>query len=672
MDKGGGAWERSSNEPTETFERKEDRMCFVCNLNPAGSWKRAQPSRRQFLATAAMAATARIASPALAQDRTADLIIENARIVTLDRARPSAEAIAIGGDQILAVGSQASMQRWKGTATRVVDAGGRTIVPGLNDSHTHMIRGGLTYSQELRWDGVPSLALALQMLRAQALRTPAPHWVQVVGGWSPAQFAEKRQPTLAEINAATGDVPCFVMLIYDRAFLNKAAMRVLGYTKETQPPTGGYLERDGDGLPTGLIVNLTNIGALLGVFARIPKLPAEEQIASTRLFMRELNRLGVTSVIDAGGGGQNYPENYQAIAQLAADKALTLRIGYSLFAQHPGTEVDDYRLWSTQVKPGDGDDYFRMLGAGEYMVWAMHDAANFAKEIVPPPAIAEDRFAEAVKIVAAKGWPFRLHANYDVTAARIASVLERVHQDVPIDRLRWVIDHAETIQPATLERVAKLGGSIAIQNRMSLDGEPFIAKWGAEAAQDAPPVGRMREMGIHVASGTDGNRASSHNPWVGVQWLITGKTQGGLKHQADRNLLDRTEALRLYSEAGAWLTREEDRKGTLSPGKWADLAVLSDDYMSMPVEQIGNLSSVLTLVGGKPVHGAGEFAALAPAAPGPSRDWLPVGAYPSWQKAELQGDSRHLARSVLAGAVTPSVLGRDGTVWEMGCLCGVI
>jgi predicted amidohydrolase YtcJ len=306
------------------------------------------------------------------------------------------------------------------------------------------------------------------------------------------------------------------------------------------------------------------------------------------------------------------------------------------------------------------------------MVWAMHDPANFAKEVIAPPPIAEDRFAEAIRLVVSNGWPFRLHANYDVTAARLVGVLEKVHRDVPIDKVRWAIDHAETISPQTLERVAKLGGSIAIQNRMSLDGEPFIAKWGAEAAQDAPPVKRIRDMGIHLASGTDGNRASSHNPWVGVQWLITGKTQGGLKHQADHNLLDRAEALRLYSAAGAWLTREDDRKGTLTAGKFADLAVLSADYMSIPVEQISSLSSVLTIVGGKIVHGAGPFVALAAPMPKPSQDWLPVGSYPSWQAADLQGDSRRLAASVLSDAATPPIVGNDGTLWETGCLCGVL
>jgi predicted amidohydrolase YtcJ len=643
-------------------------MCIVCKPLSYGG---PQATRRQFMAgavaTAGLYAAAQVigSAPAVAQGASADLIIENAKIITLDPRNPQAEALAITGTTITAVGPRRDLERHRGPQTRIVDAGGRTVVPGLNDSHTHFIRGGLTYSQELRWDGVPSLALALTMLRQQAQRTPAPHWVQVVGGWTGAQFAEKRLPTLAEINAATGEVPCFIMHIYDRAFLNRAALRVLGYGKETPDPNGGLLERDEQGQPTGMVVNLRNIGSLLGIFARVPKLAEDQQILSTRLFMRELNRLGVTSVIDAGGGGQPYPEAYQAIGRLAADKALDLRISYSLFAQRPGLEIEDYRNWTGQVKAGQGDDYFRLMGAGEYMIWAAHDQANFAKEILPVPDGTTDRLAEAVKLVVAQGWPFRLHANYDVTVRRILDSLEKAHRDVPIDKVRWAIDHAETISPESLERVAKLGGSVAIQNRMSLDGDAFAAKWGTEAAADAPPIGRIRQMGVPLAAGTDGNRAASHNPWVGIQWLVTGATAGGTRLNAERNRLDRTEALRLYSAAGARLSRGEDRKGMLAPNMWADLAVLSDDYMTIPEERIAQVSSVLTLVGGRAVHGEGAFAALAPPAPVAASDWLPVGHFPSYSRAEAPAPVRHAS---LGSAAAPwQETGTGGF-----CLCALI
>jgi len=292
------------------------------------------------------------------------------------------------------------------------------------------------------------------------------------------------------------------------------------------------------------------------------------------------------------------------------------------------------------------------------MIWATHDPANFSKDVVPPPPGSEDQLTEAIKLVVAHDWPFRLHANYDVTVQGLLGAIEKANRDVPVDKVRWIIDHAETVSPQSLERIAALGGSIAIQNRMTLDGDGFVEKWGKDPATDAPPIGRIRQMGLPLAAGTDGNRATSHNPWVGVQWLITGKTIGGTKLNADRNLLDRTEALRLYSAAGAWFTHEEDKKGTISPGKFADLAILSDDYMSIPEDRISSITSVLTMVGGRVVYGAGTYADLAPAALKVSPDWLPIGTYSSYTTADVSDGGLQLAA--------------DYVEQNPGCLCGLL
>jgi predicted amidohydrolase YtcJ len=650
-------------------------MCVYCET-PFG-FSTASLTRRNFVANAVAAggiyAAAKVLEPVatIAQDTKADIIIENAKIVTLDAKTPRAQAIAIAGDKVIGIGTRRELESMRGPTTKIIDARGRTIVPGLNDAHTHFIRGGLTYSQEVRWDGVSSLALALRMLKEQAQRTPAPHWVQVMGGWTPNQFREKRLPTLDEINAACGDVPCFVLHLYDRAFINKAGLRALGWTRETPDPMGGLIARNGEGDPTGMLIATTSLISLLGVFAKIPKLPAEEQVMSTRHMMRELNRLGVTSLIDAGGGGQNYPEHYQAIAKLAADKALTVRIGYTLMAQRPGREIDDYKGWLEQAKLFQGDDYFRLCGAGEYIVWAAGDVTNFAKDPLPQPPIMEEKLTEVIKFVALNGWPFRMHASFDFTAQRILAVVEKVNQEVPVNKLRWGLEHCEGMTARTLDRLQSLGGSLGLQNRMSADGEAYVAKWGKEAAEDAPAFGRIKKMGVPFALGTDGNRASSHNPWVGVQWLVTGKTQGGLRHAADRNLMSREEALRAYSAAGAWMSNEEDKKGTLSVGKWADLAVLSDDYLTVPEGRISQLSSVLTMVGGKVVYGDGKYASLAPAAPKVAPDWLPISKYPGYTKSTSVESGEQFAAAALDAAM-PTAIGADGTQWTIGCGCGVL
>jgi predicted amidohydrolase YtcJ len=512
---------------------------------------------------------------------------------------------------------------------------------------------------------VPSLAEGLRRVKQQASRTPPPHWVQVIGGWTPAQFAEKRFPTLDEINAATGDTPCMVMCMYDRAWLNRAAIRVLGWNKDMPNMFGGVIERDASGNPTGLVVATTSLASLVSVWLRIPRLPPEEQALSTRHFMREHNRLGVTSVIDAGGGGQNYPDNYQAIAALAAENQLTLRIGYTLFAQTPGKELDNYMNWSKLVKVGQGDDYFRMIGAGEYILFAAGDVTNFAKDYTPPPAIMESQLAAVTKYVAELGWPFRQHTSFDASASRVLDVVEQVNREVPMKNLRWGLDHCETLQPKTLERVARLGGSINIQNRMSTDGEAFVAKYGSQVAADAPPVARIRELALPLACGTDANRANTYNPWIGLHWLVTGKTLGGAKLQSDRNLLDRTEALRLYTAGGAWISSEEGKKGTLEVGKLADLVVLSDDYFNVPEDSIKDIESVLTMVGGKVVYAAGPYARLDLPAPPINSDWLPIKHYGSYYKHATAGGLPLASR----GHAHQLIVGANGA-WSLDCACG--
>lgn len=257
-------------------------------------------------------------------------IFINGEIHTLDREKPIAQAIAVHQGKFLFIGSNDEALQFQNTETKIIDLKNHIIIPGLNDSHLHLIRGGLNYNLELRWEGVPSLSIALDMLKSQAQVTPSPQWVRVVGGWSEFQFAERRMPTLDEINAVSPDTPVFVLHLYDSALLNKAALRAIGYTKETPNPPGGEIQRDEHGNPTGLLIAKPNAMLLYSALAKGPKLPLEYQVNSTRQFMRELNRLGVTSAIDAGGGFQNYPEDYQVVDELAKNNQLTIRIAYNL------------------------------------------------------------------------------------------------------------------------------------------------------------------------------------------------------------------------------------------------------------------------------------------------------------------------------------------------------
>ncbi|TWI64253.1 hypothetical protein IP91_03019 [Pseudoduganella lurida] len=556
------------------------------------------------------------------------LILTNGRFHTADKAKPFATAVAIDDGKFLAVGDIEDVMRHESVrnsaAAQVIDLNGRTVVPGLNDSHLHLIRGGLNYNLELRWEGVPSLADALRMLKEQALRTPSPQWVRVVGGWNEFQFAEKRMPTLDELNAAAPDTPVFVLHLYDRALLNRAALRAVGYDKNTPEPPGGEITRDAHGNPTGMLIARPNAMILYATLARGPKLPLDQQVNSTRQFMRELNRLGLTSAIDAGGGGQNYPEDYAVVEQLARDHQLTIRIAYNLFTQNKGRELQDFQQWTEMVKPGDGDDWYRHNGAGEMLVFSAADFEDFLEPRPDLPPEMEAQLEQVVRHLAEQRWPFRIHATYDESISRMLDVFEKVDRDIPFDGMHWLFDHAETISPKNIERVKALGGGIAIQHRMAFQGEYFVERYGAEAAAHTPPIGRMLANGVPVGAGTDATRVASHNPWTALYWLVSGRTVGGLRLYDAGAKLDRETAIELWTAGSAWFSNEQGKKGRIQEGMLADLAVLSADFFRIDEEAIKSIESVLTVVGGRIVFGQAEFTKLGPPEIPVLPDWSPV------------------------------------------------
>ncbi|MBD9415153.1 amidohydrolase [Pseudomonas sp. PDM16] len=599
----------------------------------------ANNSRRRFLAASSVLGAAGALWPALpifGADKGGsmhpDLILHNGRIHTVDREKPNASAVAIHQGRFVAVGSDAEVMALRGAGTRVIDLQKRTVIPGLNDSHLHLIRGGLNYNLELRWEGVPSLADALRMLKDQAERTPTPQWVRVVGGWNEFQFAEKRLPTLDEINKAAPDTPVFLLHLYDRALLNRAALRVVGYDKNTPNPPGGEIVRDANGEPTGMLIARPNAMILYATLAKGPKLPLEYQVNSTRQFMRELNRLGVTSAIDAGGGYQNYPDDYQVIEQLAKDKQLTVRIAYNLFTQKPKEELTDFQNWSKIVKPGQGDDFLRHNGAGEMLVFSAADFEDFLEPRPDLPGTMEAELEPVVRHLVEQRWPFRLHATYDESISRMLDVFEKVNRDIPFNGLPWFFDHAETITPKNIERVRALGGGIAIQHRMAFQGEYFVDRYGAKAAEATPPIQRMLAEGVPVGAGTDATRVASYNPWTSLYWMVSGKTVGGLELYPQG--LPRETALQLFTHGSAWFSSEQGKKGQIKVGQLADLTALSADFFSVEEEAIKWIESVLTVVGGEVVYSAGEFDKLGPAQLPVLPDWSPVAKVPGhWKPA---------------------------------------
>jgi predicted amidohydrolase YtcJ len=538
-----------------------------------------------------------------------------------------ARALAVKGEQFLAVGDESEVMRVRGTDTQVVSAHGRRVIPGLNDSHLHAVRGALMFNLELRWDGVAFLREGLEMIATEAKRTPADQWVRVMGGWTPFQFSERRMPTVAELNEAAPHTPVLVLFAYSEVLINEAGVRRLGLTPASDAAEdGSYKFVEGGAIVTGNIA----------VYAVIAKLPAltnfDDRVNSTANFLRELTRFGITSTVDAGESATAYPDDYKPLQLLATMSRLPVRISNFLFAQTSGTERTFWEKWTKEATPGINRAACRLggyvlRGGGEVMVWKAHDYENFMAPRPDWDAGVEENLIQVVRQLASHNWPIRMHATYDETITRILDVFERVFQETSY-RNRWAIDHAETIKAPNIARIKAMGGGIAVQDRLAFTGEMFAERYGAEAAAEAFPLRQILDAGIPVGAGTDATRPTSYNPWLSLYWMVTGKTIGGMQLVSKENLVSREEALRLYTVGSAWFSGEEKVKGRIAPGQYADFAILSDDYLTVDTEQIKAIESVLTVTGGDIVYSAPPYAELAPKPiPHVSPDWSPVGLF---------------------------------------------
>ena len=579
-------------------------------------------TRRTFLTTTAFSLAA--VSSGLGQaGQPADIVYVNGTFATLDPRRPSATALACRDESIVAIGSESDVAPFRGAGTRVIDLQGRTVIPGLNDSHMHFVRGGLSYNLDVRWDGVPSVAIALEKLKEQASRTPPGQWVRVGGGWSEFQFAERRMPTLDELNAAVPDVPAYVLYFYDKAMINKAGLKALGFDTNTKPLGGGIVQKDSRGDPTGLLEAQPLPATILAPEGKMPPLSPSDARNSIQQFMRELNRLGMTSVVDPGGVGQPYPQMYESLTGLARDKLLTMRVAMYLLPQDQGNELGDFKNWMKTVKVGGADRWFRFVGGGELLLQDSQDWDLYTKPPVTISRYLQGQYEAVISELARNGWSFRQHGTFDASISLYLDALEAASKSQPLTDIRWTLDHAELISETNLKRIASMGGGIAVQHRAAFHGELGRQVFGDAALVNTPPVRRMIELGIPVGAGTDATRDTSYNPWVCLQWLVTGKTVGGLQITAPDQCLDLTAALGIYTKGSAWFSGEENVKGTLSVGQLADFAVLSQDVFRADPADLPKTVSLLTVVGGKPVYAAAEFAPLAPAAAPVTPEWSP-------------------------------------------------
>jgi len=573
----------------------------------------------------------------------ADLIVFNAKVTTQDPARQEASALAVKRGRIYAVGSDAEILGLKDDDTRVIDADGRRLIPGLNDAHIHVINER-NYHYNVRWEGVPTLKRALEMLSEQAHRTPDGHWVKVIGGWSPYQFEENRHPTVEELNAAVPNRPAIVQYAYNRAFLNDLAVDALGVGTPKFPTSPEIvLVTDNDGQFAGIVEAYTF--TFVGMESLMPQPSFEEELSGLAYVVDDLNRFGVTSVIDAGSIVA-YPEGHASVNALAADNRLNIRLSFIDLGYDPSTGalgVDPHIQAVTRKSPiSPGENIHPTMshgleyeGMGEEFRGELHDHENFDQPavVVDSDAMRHLTVEDATKLVERR-IPFRRHISYNENISPFLDGLEEVNRRTPFDGLRWAIEHAETITPENIERVKKLGGGITVDAKMALHGDAFISTYSREKALQTPPLRALLDSGIPLAMTSDGYRASGYNPWIGIAWAVSGKTVSGSEVLAEDNRLSREQALKLYTLGAAWFSHQEDEQGRIAPGNLADFALLSADYFTVQEEEIKDISSVLTVVDGRVVFGVEGYSDLSPELPDALPEWSPVTHFGGYYKAK--------------------------------------
>ena len=553
---------------------------------------------RDWFAATLMVVLMAAGAPA-ASAQVADTILFNGKVLTVDQQFSTRSAVAVREGRIMAVGLDADVRRLAGPSTRTIDLQGRTVIPGLIDSHMHATRAALSFSTEVNWIGAVSLADALGRLREAASKVKPGAWLIVVT--PPATldtFRERRRPRQDELVAAAPNNPVYVQLAYGWAMLTPLAMKTLNINMDADLPKGNRLERDATGKPTGAIT-----GNLVEFFERLPKPTFEEQVAGTKLFFRELNRLGLTGVGDPGGNNVT-PREYQALFKVWRDGQLTIRVAYSLCGMTDGSEFDEYRNYLAMMPQGFGDEMLHFNGIGERVTWAMNGING------TPPEADKEKYYQIVRWAAERGLTVTMHWNSEDNVDHLLGIWERVNNEFPIRSLRWTIAHLNDASAQTLQRMKALGIGWTVQDARYNSGDEVLKSEELEAVMRQPPVVTGHKIGVVIGAGTDAHRVSTYNPFTVLQWLLDGRNAGGTVLRGPAEIPSRADALRFYTIGSAWPAHDDDVRGSLEVGKLADLAVLSKDYMTVPVSEVGGIESVLTMVGGRIVYGAGPFKEL--------------------------------------------------------------
>lgn len=515
----------------------------------------------------------------------ADLVLENGRILTVDERFRIAEAVAIAGERIVAVGSNEDLADLASTAARRIDLGGATVIPGLIDNHMHLLRAGAGWLREVRLDGVGSRQEALERLRERARRLPSGEWIATLGGFTVDQFADDDRPfTRAELDAAAPDHPVLLQASYYRGYLNSAALAPFELDAATAP---AWALRSADGELSGEVSE-----AGIRVLAeRLPATSADEVEAGTIALIGDLNRAGLTTVASVGCA----ENQLDLLRRLSEKDRLNLRV-YCIDGPSAGspsqvervlTQIDSIRLFQ-------GNEWTDRIAYGEGVYGPLHDPMFSARANFDAASLEQWRRIAAA--VAANGLPLHVHTNFRATFDAFLDQVEALHRTTPVRNLRWTFAHANQIEAAHIRRMQALGMYVAVHPWAVINGAINLETFGDEAL-DMPPLALLQSSGITWGFGSDGTRANQILPFVTLGFAVTGRMVGG--RQVLRQPIDRIDALIAHTRKNAYLVFQEDRLGSIEPGKFADMVVLDRDYLGVPAEEIATLKPRMTIVGGR-------------------------------------------------------------------------
>jgi predicted amidohydrolase YtcJ len=527
-----------------------------------------------------------------------DLILSNGKIITVDERFTVAQAVAVRGDRIVAVGTTPEIARLAGSTTKKIDLKGKAVVPGLIDNHMHLLRAGATWTQELRWDGVESRKRAVESIRARAKAVGPGAWVYNIGGWAHQQFSDDPRPfTREELDEIAPANPVALQESYYQVFLNTRALQAFGIEEKAPDPpefVNGSIMRDAAGRPTGIIKG--DIAATRPVAAKMPKVAPEQLEASTLTMVKDMNRAGLTSFGVAGCNA----DVLDIFKKWKAENRLSVRT-FCIGGAAAGSpeQVDRSITQIAQMKLFQGDTYIDDVFFGESVYTPLHDPM-FALKSNPKPEQLELWRRLAMEI-ARTGLPLHVHAELDTTIDAFLDQIEQVNRQIPIKNLRWTLAHLNQVNASHLERMKKLGMYAAIHPWAVINGAIMHEGFG-DRAYDMPALATIQGSGIMWGFGTDGTAANQTLPFTTLYFAVTGKMAGGTK--VIRQTIGREDALIAHTRKNAYFVFQEDNLGAIQPGKLADLVVLDRDYLTIPADQIKDIKPVLTMVGGRIVYDA--------------------------------------------------------------------